>query len=90
MNFLSGLKESEKWEALQDMFRRVFSTEEGKVVFTAMLEDLRFFSQTTSPEEEALKNYATYLLKLVVTDDSYGLVDAMINVPRYEGDDDGE
>lgn len=44
------------------MYRRVFGTPEGTKVLTSMLIDLGLFRETTTPEQAALKNYATDLV----------------------------
>lgn len=47
---------------LRRMYWNVFSTEEGKIVLTSILEDLHFFSPCRTDEENALNNYAKHLV----------------------------
>lgn len=43
-------------------YQATFSTPHGRRVLAHMLFDLGFFAQATTPEEAALRNYATTLL----------------------------
>lgn len=56
------LPPEEQNKKLQEMFRRVFSGEEGKTVLTVILEDLYYFAPCTNDEARALSNYAKTLL----------------------------
>lgn len=47
---------------LRRMYWNVFSSEEGKIVLTSILEDLHFFSPCLSDAENALNNYAKHLV----------------------------
>ena len=47
---------------LKRMFRTCFSTEEGKIVLTALLEDLCFYRECKTQEEETLNNFAKVLM----------------------------
>lgn len=49
-------------EELKRMFRNCFSTEEGKIVLTSLLEDLCFFRECKTEEEGILNNYAKFLM----------------------------
>ena len=43
-------------------YRRVFGSAEGRLVLRDILGDLYHFTQTTNPEEVALRNYSMRLL----------------------------
>ena len=45
------------------MFREVFGTPHGKIVLTQILIDLKYFGVCHGEGEEALNNYAKYLLQ---------------------------
>lgn len=80
MNYIKNLPPEEQEPELNRLFQNVFRTEEGQIVFTAILEDLRFFTAPTNEREEALRSYATRLLDIVVPADSHSVVVAMLNV----------
>lgn len=48
---------------LQEIFVRVFRGEEARIVLGVLLEDLHVFRTATTPEEMALKNYGTALIR---------------------------
>lgn len=45
------------------MVRRVFSTPEGKKVFTGLMFDLGLFREATDPDSVAKRNFATFYLR---------------------------
>jgi hypothetical protein len=61
-NTLTGLSAKDADRALQSMTRAVYSTPEGALVLTALLQDLYFNRQAETPEQAALKNFATHYL----------------------------
>lgn len=50
---------------LSQLYRNVFSSNEGKVVLFHMLEELGFHQIIQTEEEKVLKNYAMRLLEIV-------------------------
>ncbi len=44
-------------------FRRVFKTEDGKIVLNALLTDLYFFDKAKTDDEKALSEYAKFFIK---------------------------
>lgn len=50
-------------EILIETFRRVFKSEDGRVVLNALLFDLHYFSEATTDSEMALNQYAKYFIK---------------------------
>jgi hypothetical protein len=70
---------AEQVAALREKFRAVFSSEDGRVVFNALMADLFFFKCATTPEEAALAEYAKFFVRerLGMTD-TFALTNAMI------------
>lgn len=60
--FENDTREKQEKE-LQRMFEEVFSTEQGKIVFTAILEDLCYFRECKTSEEVTLNNFAKFMLR---------------------------
>jgi predicted YcjX-like family ATPase len=48
---------------LVETFRKVFATNDGKVVLNAILYDLFYFTEATTDSEQALNQYAKYFIK---------------------------
>jgi len=64
IHWFDGCKnQKEKEEQINRRFRKVFSSEDGKACLTIILEDLHFFDICATTEAQALKNYATVLIK---------------------------
>lgn len=63
---------------IQAMHRRVFGTDEGKIVLTMLLEGLYYFDVTATPEQVALKNFATSYKDRLGNLDTFGEVDALL------------
>lgn len=80
MTYINELRPPERMAELKRLYRGVFSTPEGKIVLTALLEDLGYFDQAKNDEERVLRNYANHLAETVFSSDSYDLVEAMMNV----------
>lgn len=55
--------ESEQKKALVNINRRLFDTDDGRVVLNELLTDLFFFRETNSPAEAALAEYAKYFVR---------------------------
>jgi hypothetical protein len=55
--------EGEQREELVKTFRRVFTTPDGRACLVVLLEDLKFREQVNNQNDEALRNYATFLLQ---------------------------
>lgn len=47
---------------LQKLMRRVFGTPEGKTAFNLLLNDLHYFAPCRTESEQALSNYARFLV----------------------------
>ncbi len=50
-------------KALQDAFKRVMKTKDGKIVFNALLTDLFYFDTAKTDAEKALCEYAKFLVR---------------------------
>lgn len=63
---LPGYEESppeEQARALQITCRRLFSTDDGRIVFNMLMTDLRFFDEASTGAEVALSEYAKFFLR---------------------------
>lgn len=52
----------QKDKKMKDAFKRVFTSPEGKIVLEQILIDLGYFRASNDDTENALSNYAKYLL----------------------------
>ncbi len=62
LTWIFQLEPEERKKAVLDSFAKVASTQEGKIVFAAVLTDLFFFAQAKTPEQQALSNFAKHLV----------------------------
>ncbi len=53
----------EQANALKAICQRVFTTEEGRIVFNMLMTDLRFFDEANTEAEVALSEYAKFFLR---------------------------
>lgn len=61
--------------SIQQLYKRVFGTPEGKKVLFSILSDLKFMSETVSDADTALRNYAIFLIReRIGFNDAQGLV----------------
>lgn len=58
-----GIETKEKQKALQNIFRKVFSTPEGKLVLNVLLSDLRYYRPAENENDYVLCEYAKKLLR---------------------------
>lgn len=89
MTYISQLSESQRIAEIERLFRNVFSTPEGRIVLTAILEHLGYFDQAPNDEARVLRNAASWLAEQVFSGDSFALVEAMMNV-HVDRRDDGQ
>lgn len=70
----------EQIKVLRETFKRVFKTEDGRIVFNALLNDLFYFTEAKTEAEKALCEYAKFFLRerLGVTK-TLDITDALIN-----------
>lgn len=75
---------AESEERLRRMYRDVFGTETGKKVLFSILEDLGFFTEATSPDRVALRNFGTFLVrKRIGLDDATGMHELIRTMLTY-------
>lgn len=60
--FWHGKDEKTQIAMIRESFQEVFSTPKGQQVLAVILEDLYYWKRTGTPEEEAMANYAKYLV----------------------------
>lgn len=53
----------EQAQALRVACRRVFSSDEGRVIFNMLMTDLRFFDEAITEAEQSLSEYAKFFLR---------------------------
>jgi len=83
LEWLGELKEEERIRAIRDAFARVASTEDGKVVFAVLLEQLYFFRPCLDEASTALANFAKEkLLKYFGEEVDLRIVEAIIRSPE--------
>jgi hypothetical protein len=76
----------EKIKIVQKIGREIFSTPNGAIFLSVLLDDLYFTRPATTEREVALKNYATYLLKerLGLTNDTLAVTTSLLSIPLNE------
>jgi hypothetical protein len=62
-NWLAALPPKERAEALQRITREVYSTPNGALVLSALLQDLNWTRDDIDGDKVVLRNFATYYLK---------------------------
>jgi len=90
MTYINHLPEDQRIKELERLYRAVFSTPEGKIVFTAMLEDLGYFDTLGSEHAHILRDFATKLAGKGFSGDSFALVEAMLNVQKIDRVESGQ
>lgn len=74
-------------KAIQDIFKRLFSTNDGKFVLNVLLSDLRYFRSATTDEEKALSEYAKILLReRLGLKDTQSMTNSILETLRTQGD----
>ena len=53
----------EQANEMRRLFRKVFNTPEGKVVFGILMEDLKMFAISDTQEDMILSKYASFLIR---------------------------
>ena len=75
-------KEMEKRQAVA--FQNVFSGDQGEAVLGINLEDLFFFDIADTAEKQALRNYATILLRRCGKTNTLAITIAILSTKRSE------
>lgn len=82
MNYLDQLPPDKQLEERDRLYRKVFSSADGQIVFTEILRTLFYFDVPQTEEHQILRNFATELIKTVMSSDEDALVKAMIGVKK--------
>lgn len=61
----------ERDKRMTECFRRVFSTDEGRIVLHQILEDLRFYKECVTDTDIALNNFAKFMIFKRLKCDNY-------------------
>jgi hypothetical protein len=69
-------------EMKHEYFRRVFTTHEGKVVLSIILDDLCYFRPSTNEVERVRTDYAKLLLTYIVEGNAYEIVHALVGIQK--------
>jgi hypothetical protein len=79
-NIIAQLPPKDREPALQEMTRRVYSSPEGAQVLSALLQDLFWTTAAMTPDQVALKNFATlYLTKRLGINLGHNAIVALLN-----------
>jgi len=74
-------EEARKERELRMMYRKVFSTPEGKKVFFSILSDLGFLAASQGEDRTALRNYAIFLIReRIGLNDANGFMDLISTI----------
>lgn len=82
-----GKREDRESKQIQEDFRRVFSSEDGKRVLTYMLVDLGWFDEAGDERARILQNYAKHLLEtmgILHEFNARDFVSKMFDLPVYD------
>ena len=82
MGTLDGESENaqivERDKRMSECYRRVFSTDEGRLVLHQILTDLRFFDECISETDVALNNFAKFMIFKRLKCDNYKQITSAI------------
>jgi len=84
--WFKDLPPDEKIAAIQKIGREMFSTPNGAIFLSVLLDDLYLTRPADNEGKMALKNYGTFLLKerLGLTHDSLAVTTALLNIGQKE------
>lgn len=85
MTYIEALPVEQRIAEMRRLYRNVFRTPEGRIVFTDLLQTLFVFETPKNADEQALRNFGTALMSQVLSQDTPSLVEAMLDA-RLEGD----
>ena len=63
IDWLAQLSDADRTRVIDEAFGKVVSTDEGKIVFAILLEELHFFRRAETAEQQALNNFAKWMIK---------------------------
>jgi len=77
--WLGELPEEDRKRRITEAFSKVAATEDGKIVFHVIFENLYFIREAKTPEHQVLNNYAKFLLKTYFGEDAiYRVMEALL------------
>jgi len=76
--WLGELSEEDRGRRIKEAFANVIATEDGRIVFHVIFENLYFTREAKTPEHQALNNYAKFLLGFFGEDAIYRVMEALI------------
>ena len=68
----------ERDKRMTECFRRVFSTDEGRIVLHQLLEDLRFYKECITGTDVTLNNFAKFMIFKRLKCDNYKQITSAI------------
>ena len=68
----------ERDKRMSECFRRVFSTDEGRLVLHQILEDLRYYKECVTDTDVALNNFAKFMIFKRLKCDNYKQITSAI------------
>lgn len=78
LEWLGELSEEDRARRVKEAFGKVVGTEDGQIVFHVIFENLYFFRKTETIEQQALNNYAKFLLEYFGEDAIYRVMEALV------------
>jgi hypothetical protein len=82
MTYIDELPIETQVQELDKLFRQVFSTQEGRIVLAEILKNLFYFDIPENKDNEVLRNYATLLVRRIMSHDEDALVNALLSVKK--------
>lgn len=86
--YFSSWTDDEKEKEIQKIGRALFSTPDGAIFLSIMLDDLAYNREAEDAEDEARRNYATFFLRerLGLTRDSMAVTTALLKINDKDGE----
>jgi len=78
LEWLGELSEEDRARRTREAFGKVAATEDGQIVFHVIFENLYFFRKTETSDQQALNNYAKFLLEYFGEGAIYRVMEALI------------
>lgn len=78
LEWLGELSEEDRTRRVKEAFGKVAANEDGQIVFHVIFENLYFFRKAETEGQQALNNYAKFLLGYFGEDAIYRVMEALI------------
>lgn len=78
LEWLGELSEEDREKRIKQAFKNTAAKEDGQIVFHVIFENLYFFRKTETPDQQALNNYAKFLLEYFGENAIYRVMEALI------------